>query len=275
MHQSGVQFESFWDRSKVEQKTLRVIDDFDFVVLGVGIGAVPYLCSELLERSQRWRDMVKHVVTVPSQAFQLWMREDMAKLGWEAPPPTLSAFAKPFDTWADMRHLIDEERWSERPQAIAYFCGVLSDSDFPLARDGENYAEVKQLEVKNNAIEFLQNHIVHLWPNAVDESGEFKWSLLIDPDGGPVSTDESAIETQYWTANVNPSDRYTLAPPGSIKFRLSPLDDRFDNLTIAGDWTDCGFNEGCVEAAVMSGRLAAHALCGFPALEQIIGYDHP
>ena len=32
---------------------------------------------------------------------------------------------------------------------------------------------------------------------------------------------------------------------------------------------------GCVEAAVMSGLLASHALSGSPALEEIIGYGHP
>jgi predicted NAD/FAD-dependent oxidoreductase len=46
-------------------------------------------------------------------------------------------------------------------------------------------------------------------------------------------------------------------------------------LTICGDWTDTGFNSGCVETAVMSGRLAAHALARHPALEEIVGYDHP
>jgi len=46
-------------------------------------------------------------------------------------------------------------------------------------------------------------------------------------------------------------------------------------LTIAGDWTDCSLNLGCVEAAVMSGRLAAHAISGLPALEDVIGFDHP
>ena len=48
---------------------------------------------------------------------------------------------------------------------------------------------------------------------------------------------------------------------GTLRHRISPLDGTYDNFTIAGDWTDAGFNEGCVEAAVMSGRLAAH---GFP-----------
>ena len=57
--------------------------------------------------------------------------------------------------------------------------------------------------------------------------------------------------------------------------RISPLDRTYDNLTVAGDWTSCGLNLGCVEAAVMSGMLAAHALSGAPALSEIVGYDHP
>jgi hypothetical protein len=81
--------------------------------------------------------------------------------------------------------------------------------------------------------------------------------------------------TQFWTANVNPSDRYTLTLPGSAASRISPLDNTYDNLIVTGDWTACGLIAGCVEAAVMSGRLAAHALTGRPRLEDIVGYDHP
>jgi hypothetical protein len=32
---------------------------------------------------------------------------------------------------------------------------------------------------------------------------------------------------------------------------------------------------GCVEAAVVSGLLAAHAIAGSPSLESIVGYDSP
>ena len=81
--------------------------------------------------------------------------------------------------------------------------------------------------------------------------------------------------TQYWRANVNPSDRYVIHTPGDFRSRISPLDMSYDNLTIAGDWTDSGFSSGCVEGAVMSGLLAASALSGFPRLEDIIAYDHP
>ncbi len=275
MLQEGWQFESFWDRNKVAEKTLRVTDDFDFVVLGVGVGAIPYLASEIVARDQRWRDMVEHVISVPTQAFQVWMREDMPSLGWSAPAPTISAFTKPFDTWADMRHLIDEEDWKEQPGSIAYFCSVLEDPESPPDRDDRDFPEAMRAQVRASAVGFLNENVAELWPGAVDAHGRFRWSLLIDAEGGAPADDESAFDSQFWTANVNPSDRYTLAPPGSMQYRISPLDNTYDNLTIAGDWTECGFNEGCVEAAVMSGRLAAHALSGFPALDQIIGYDHP
>ena len=66
-----------------------------------------------------------------------------------------------------------------------------------------------------------------------------------------------------------------LVLPGSSKYRISPLDASYDNLTIVGDYTACGFNESCVEAAVISGRLGAHAIAQRPRLEAIIGYDHP
>jgi hypothetical protein len=120
--------------------------------------------------------------------------------------------------------------------------------------------------------------VVHLWPKASDAPGTFRWPLLLAPEdrnAADQTASEAVFDSQYWTANVNPSDRYVLALPGSIKYRISPLDNTYDNLTIAGDWTACGFTEGCVEAAVMSGRLAAHALAKSPSLEAIIGYDHP
>ncbi len=95
-------FESHWDRRKADSKTLRVTRDFDFVVLGASVGA-PFICREILERDARWREMVANVKTVATQAFQIWMNEDMASLGWVDPPATLSAFANrstPGPTWA-------------------------------------------------------------------------------------------------------------------------------------------------------------------------------
>ncbi|HZO81404.1 MAG TPA: NAD(P)-binding protein [Candidatus Binataceae bacterium] len=275
----GREFESHWDRRRERRLTLRVIDDFDFVVLGVGLGAIPFVCGELIERDRRWREMVAHLKTIVTQGFQLWMREDMAALGWHDPPVNIAAFVQPFETWADMHHLIAEERFTLPPRALAYFCSVMGDPAEAPDPSDRGYLHRQRELVRRNAIRFLNEQIGHLWPNSVAPRGGFRWELLADPEetapAAAGAADAKRFKSQYWTANANPSERYVLSLPGTARYRISPLDNTYDNLTIAGDWTDCGFNEGCVEAAVMSGRLAAHAISSSPALEEIVGYDHP
>jgi uncharacterized protein with NAD-binding domain and iron-sulfur cluster len=253
-----------------------VVDDFDLVVLGVGLGAVPYVCREIVARDPRWRAMVDHVKTVATQAFQIWLDTDMRALGWTDGPITLSGFVEPFDTWADMSHLIERETWAHRPGAIAYFCNVLPRSDVSEERSNPAYVPTQREAVRRNAVRFLNQDIGRLWPKATHDGG-FRWELLVDARDGatPPAAGEDRFAAQYWSANVNPSDRYVLSLPGSSAYRISPLERTYDNLTVAGDWTACGFNAGCVEAAVISGRLAAHALSLSPPLADIIGYDHP
>ena len=273
-------FESHWDKRKAGTMTLRVVKDFDFVVLGIGLGAIPGVCQDLIDRDQRWRDMVTHLKTVNTQAFQIWLSENMEQLGWNDPPLALSAFVQPFETWADMSHLIREERWNVSPGAIAYFCSALTDAVLPQETSDKNYPEQRRLEVRENAIRYLNKDIAQLWPKALRRRGEFRWDLLIDPVAKlkrrkAHASNTSSFDSQHWTANVNPTDRYVLSLPGTQKYRISPLDNTYDNLTIAGDWTMCGLDAGCVEAAVISGRLAAHAISSSPALEDIVAYDHP
>ena len=271
-------FENFFDPRKLRRRVLRVEADFDFVVLGVGIGCVPHVCREIVARDARWRSMVDHVKTVATQAFQVWLTKDMRELGWSDPAINVSGFVEPFDTWADMTHLAREERWPQTPRAIAYFCNALPDTELPPLRGQADWVAANRAQVRRNAIAFLNRDIRQLWPEAVTRNGTFRWDLLADPRSpGPREAvqGECRFDTQFWTASVNPSDRYTLSLPGSLIYRISPLDQTYDNLTIAGDWADNGFNAGCVEAAVMSGRLASHALSKQPELEQIVGYDHP
>jgi uncharacterized protein with NAD-binding domain and iron-sulfur cluster len=267
-------FESPWDRRCTERKVLEVGKDFDLVVLGVGIGALPHVARDLVARDQRWRMMIERCKSVPTQAFQIWLGADAAELGWPHGPTNLSGFVEPFDTWADMSHLADQETWPRRPAAIAYFCSVLADHP---GAEGLDYAAARTEEVRQSAVRFLDRDIVRLWPNVAAPGGGFRWDLLVDPEGveGDRAPGAARFGRQYYRANVTPSDRYALALPGTLRHRISPLDDSYDNLAVAGDWTDCGFNEGCVEAAVMSGRLAAHALSESPTLEEIIGFDHP
>jgi hypothetical protein len=142
----------------------------------------------------------------------------------------------------------------------------------------ERFVSEQQALVRESAVRFLERHVGALWPAAVNTRG-FRWELLASDDddtpAGKRRRGKRRFDTQYWSANVNPSDRYVLSLPGSLEYRLSPLDICFDNLTIAGDWTATGLDTGCIESAVMSGRLASHALSHYPPLEDIVGYDHP
>ena len=287
----GWDLESQWDARRAAVRTLRVGKDFDLVVLGTGLGVVPYVCGEILARDARWRDMIEHVRCVPTQAFQLWMNRDMRDLGWRAGPANVSGFVEPFDTWADMTHVAPRESWREAPRSIAYFCNVLPESaDDPsprawheatvkeraaLATAAGAFVGAQQDTVRENAIAFLNRDVHHLWPAAHSRLGEFRWDVLHAERKPRGPAGPRSFDGQYWTANVRPSDRYSQALPGSTRFRISPLDRTYDNLTIAGDWTSCGLNMGCVEAAVMSGLLAAHAIAGAPRLSDIVGYDHP
>ena len=273
--------ESRWETRNVvgapaESETWEVSKDFDFAVLAVGLGEVPISASELVAASADWRRMTETVGAVATQAFQVWLKEPVETLGWSEPPINISGYVEPFDTWADMRQLIERENVSPAPGAVAYFCSVLPDAHYPSAVDlAKSPHPEAHARVRSGVVNFLNRHVGHFWPGAVTEAG-FRWDLLAteSPEEDAIEG-EARIDSQFWTANVNPTDRYVLSLPGTQSARISPLDSKFDNLTVAGDWTACGHMAGCVEAAVMSGRLAAHAICQAPRLEEIIGYDHP
>ncbi len=82
------------------------------------------------------------------------------------------------------------------------------------------------------------------------------------------------MKAQWIKANVAASERYVLSVVGSTKHRLGAHDaDGPDNLYLAGDWTQCAINAGCMEAATISGMLCSNALCGYPPRDDIVGVD--
>ncbi len=160
---------------------------------------------------------------------------------------TLSGFGDTFDTWASMGHLLPREEWPSpgAPRAIAYLCGAMPDAD-----------GAGQDAVRASLRRFLDEEVPALWPGARDGSG-FRWDLLWDDEG---RTGPGRLAAQHVRANLDPSDRYVQSLPGSGKYRLAPGRTGFGNLAVAGDWTACGFDAGCLEAATRSGVLAARAV---------------
>ncbi|HTV35741.1 MAG TPA: FAD-dependent oxidoreductase [Xanthobacteraceae bacterium] len=262
----------FGAHDDVEIRTLKRGVDFDHVVLAVSIGMIPIVAGELIEDRPEWRDMTTHVRTVATQAFQIWLRPDEASLGWNQPGATVSAYLPPFDTWASMPQTLWAEDWprAERPGTVAYFCGSL-DAPWPTTDEHSRYASRYADQVGTAAVRFLDHHAGLYYPNAVTEQG-FAWHLLCGVNG---RRGREALSTQHVSVNIDPSDRYVQSVPGTERYRLRPDESGYDNLVLAGDWTDSGMNAGCIEAAVMSGLEAANALMGRHRYHRIRGLYLP
>lgn len=256
--------ESWWtDVPPVSHKTLKAGEDFDTVILGISLGALPYLCEDF-RRDPAWNAMLDNVLTVRTQAFQLWLNRTAAEMGWPyaqpgTPPdlrqaPVLCGFVEPFDTWAQMDHLIQRESWKpgDSCKQIAYFCNAAPDDPNQKPFSDPSYPATQLETVSTAASIFLYSNGDTIWRNG------FTYSDLVNRAGAP------GLDSQFLRINIDPSERYVLSVKGSTQYRLRADESRFDNLVLAGDWTLVDVNLGCVEAAVQSGKMAAYAIAGEP-----------
>ncbi|ADO72706.1 NAD(P)-binding protein [Stigmatella aurantiaca] len=254
----GAALASFWSQwPPVEQRTLHLGTDFHRVLLGISAGALPFIASELIAASPRWQHMVKNVQTVRTVSLQLWVNAPIGPLATSVDAPVTTAYQVPLETWADMSHLIPIEGWkkSSGVQGILYACGQLGHGSDPVSESDPRAYDRAALE--ETARRFLQEHLSHIWPGGADARGGLQWERLFDPQG---RTGPERLRAQYLRVNADPSDRYVLSVPGSQKHRIAPDASGFENLVLAGDWTRTGYDLGCIEAAVMSGLMAARAL---------------
>jgi hypothetical protein len=199
--------------------------------------------------------MLNRSATVGTAALQLWMTKSVAELGFtaQAPPAETTSinFASPFNTWADMTHVLPAEGWpyiGPKPKSVGYFVGPLDESSTtqPPPLSDHAYPARAREQAKQQGIAWLQSRLKRWWPAAVDDPSD--WSSFYGSNG---ATDAAAaIETQYrprkpsshsldrarpgcWLgdwhlasrcryvrANVGPSERYVLSPPGGTAARL-------------------------------------------------------
>lgn len=163
--------------------------------------------------------------------------------------------------------------------ALARKLGSVSEKEVQAALDqlieasltaiGSSYADVLTADRQPDPEEVARRIAADVTARLAES--DWRKSALYELFGEPVKRALTICQ-----ANFVGSERYTLALPGSIRHRVSPLDRSVLNMTIAGDWTACGLDAGCVEAAVMSGMLAVHAITGKePGLDEIVGYHHP
>ncbi len=274
LRRSGEHLENWWTRwPAVRTRELVRGTDFDCVVLGISIGAYPYLCRSLIGETPKFARMVEAIGVTDTQAAQLWLDRDVGALGWTlGSQPIIGTCGEPFDTVADMSHVLPRERWrAGAAGSIVYLTSLLAEGGRPPTppRTEWRYPLDQRARVWDSLNRWVDGQVRGLLPDAAPGGG-FQWDRLVDPAG---ATGRDRLAAQYWIGCWNPSDRYVLSAPGTAAARLPSAGAGYRNLVMAGDWTRTALSAGCVEAAVMSGMHAARALCGTPA--HISGDDLP
>jgi hypothetical protein len=253
---------------------------FDRVIFGIPVGCIPYLCEDLARTGRgKWNKQDK-VHSIQTVALQLWSKYHLRDLGWKDPPPLLSLFWDPLNTWSDMNQVLPCEQWEDgrEPAMVAYFCGPLPHLDPTPERDRwDPEADAKWRKCLDSqklaAQDALFTRLHELWPHfSVDRDDKrvTNWHVLHDSLN---RAGEGRREAQYLRANFDPHERCTLALPGESDNRIDPADTGFANLTVAGDWTANDILAACCEGTVQSGIRAARAISSNKQLYRIIGED--
>ncbi|MBK8257928.1 MAG: NAD(P)-binding protein [Polyangiaceae bacterium] len=252
---SGVDLESPYSPAWKDAKRTTLISglDFDEVVLGISIGAIPYIAPELVLENAAFRGMIANVGTVQTLSFQLWLNKTLPEVGFSlgsqnSVGPVTTSYVMPMEGWSDLSSHLKYESWGGEgaPQTLVHFHGPLEQLGPTSPFSDVGFPAKQKARVISLARKYLENDVGRIWPLAAKSEGHgFRWDFVV---------------TQHHSANVDPSDRVVLSSAGSLRHRLAPGESGFTNLVLAGDWVKTTLNVGCIEAAVEAGFEAAGVL---------------
>lgn len=276
-----VDLESWWSTwEPVAHESLQVGVDFDEVVLALPLPCLPLLAPELVAHAA-WSPAVDALGSVATIAAQIWTDRTTQELGFPHLEGTDrvcgGAAVNPLGL-ADMTDVLAAEHWAPlgdaAPKGLLYLCGPMAHrgpwppfdkSDTPALWDEQSLATLVQW-LRTATSVMPESGTNPVTPCSFDFA-----ALWCPPDVEAVG--EERVRQQYWRANIDPNERYVPSPPGTAALRPQAWESGAVNLALASDWIFTGINIGSFEGAVMSGYLAAYALTGLPALDQIPGYD--
>jgi uncharacterized protein with NAD-binding domain and iron-sulfur cluster len=160
-----------------------------------------------------------------------------------------------------MSFLIPHEDWGDVPEVnfLVYLCGALEDrADIPPYTD-HDFPRREKERVQANIIDWLTRNVGHIWPGLSDPNNPaaLNWETLVGSGEGA-----DRLRAQYVRANIDPTERYVMAFPGTTKIRLRADESGFSNMALAGDWVYTSLSAGSIESAVMGGLHAAEAVTG-------------
>ena len=255
----------FEDESRAPAGTPFMLErglDFDEVILGIGIGALPSITGELAAASGDWANMLEQVQTSAIVKAQVWLTVPSAEYGWKQlvdehnpekpsgnrPLDTMAAGLNGcFQTWTDVSDLLARADWGwdDRPWSAAAFSALAEDEAVSPTTE--------------TLLGWMDTELGLFWPHMKDGQGGFLYSVLHDPERRQGS---ARLEWQFVHHGATGSQRHTLSLPGNLAYRLPPGKSGFANLYLAGDWTRNGVDTASMESAAVSGYQAAAAVSG-------------
>ena len=278
--------ESWCGWKNVDEIVLEKGKDFDYTILGIPIdvlGGKEGICREIIENNESWKNMYTNVKSIPTMSMQLWIKPTLKELGmhltdWGFPEgslPNLVTYADPQYSFIDMSQVMPYEDWNStnKPGVLIYYTGSFLDpEEIPPFAD-HDYPHEQLERVMRVSEQWLRDKMGWFFKNAttLEYPEGMKFEVIYDFSQN-ARTDYAKLKTQFFRANVNPTDRYTLSLPGSNKFRLKANESGFDNLIITGDWIDFGVNVGYYEGAIVSGLQAGQVVrdkLGLPSETEI------
>lgn len=255
---------------------LQAGSDFDQVILGISLGALPYLCPAIIAQKPAWKAMVEQVRTTETFSFQATLYPSLTQLGYKDTsakpgepliPPNINEYHTPWsenpvNNWQDFSEMLDWESWEKekpenRPLSRAFFEGTIQDFG------PSYYPTIAQMIIDQGAGVFWPNFASTNPGTAMPKTGA-DWGVFWTPAGKTAPADPSRIQAQWLPGIANPSDRYVQALAGTTKLRLRTNQSGYANLFLTGDWIRSPMNLGCFEAAIVAGMQTANAIQGKP-----------
>ena len=288
LQEQDINLESSWTAwQDVEIITLKKGVDFDQIILGIPLAALKDICSEIVEKDQRWKDMVEKVKMVPTFGVALWISKSYEEMGMLLPEwglndtmePNTLIYANPLFSWTGMNLILKQEDWpaDNRPKQLSYFCGTYPlPSKLPPYTDNA-YPEREKMRLIGITEQWLHDQMGWFWPKATTKGYPcgLDLNLLVDPDGaGTGANGIDKLQKQYFSLNIDPTNHFSVAEPGADQYRMQADESGFSNLFLTGDWTNFGLNIGHMEGAIVSGLRTAQVVLktyGFKNLKPILG----
>jgi uncharacterized protein with NAD-binding domain and iron-sulfur cluster len=256
----GVNLESWWTDWTGTPFTLERGRDFDEVLLGISIAALPAICGELMAARPAWQDMLTKIETNRPVIVQTWHTKSIAEMGFPYGVINGDIGKQPINLLTSMDQILAYETWpaSGGPRALIYFSGVMPDDPNEPLAPNPAYPATQSAVLRDAAVKFLDESAWVYLPSA-SPGRRFDWNTLACTQH-PSLSGPARFDDQYWRVNIDPSERYVLSVTGSSKYRMTAGGTGFDNLFLAGDWIETFLNAGCMEATVTSGLEAARAM---------------